>query len=185
MERFHNKGGVALIVDAHLDFRDDYLDNPHSHACVTRRIMEKWGEDSIFVIGARSGCREEYRAASSMGLRYATSRQVFAQSMHEIIDDWDSGYSIRERPMYLSIDIDGLDPAYAPGTGTPEPWGITSFDLLNLLEEVYGSVLAMDVMEVSPEVEKYVTPAIAGKVIRQIIGLKEMKLTQPQWLEKV
>jgi len=185
MERFHNKGGLVLIVDAHLDFRDEYLDNPHSHACVIRRIVERWGDDSVFVVGVRSGCREEYSAASSMELRYATSRQVLTHGIHDIIDDWDSGYSIRERPMYLSIDIDGLDPAYAPGTGTPEPWGLTSFDLLRLLEEVYGSVLAMDVMEVSPDIERYITPGLAGKIIRQLVGLKEMRLTQPQWLEKV
>jgi arginase family enzyme len=53
------------------------------------------------------------------------------------------------------------------------------------LEEVYGSVLAMDIMEVSPRVEEFITPALAGKLVRQLIGLKEMKLSHPQWLEKV
>ncbi|MGA1820478.1 MAG: agmatinase [Thermoplasmatota archaeon] len=185
MEQFHKKGGMAVILDAHLDFRDQYLDNPHSHACVTRRLFERWGEDAIFLIGVRSGCSEEVADADRMGLRFVTSRQVQTMSITEIIDDWDSGYSIRDRPIYLSIDIDSLDPAYAPGTGTPEPWGLTSWDVLRIMEELHRNVLAMDVMEVSPQVEKYSTPALAGKLMRQLIGLKEMVITDPTWLEKV
>ncbi|MGA1872278.1 MAG: agmatinase [Thermoplasmatota archaeon] len=185
MERFQKKGGMVIILDAHLDFRDDYLDNPHSHACVTRRLFDRWGEDSIFVIGVRSGCAKEVRDAEKLGLRYVTSRQVQTMNITDIIDDWDSGYSIRDRPIYLSVDIDGIDPAYAPGTGTPEPWGMTSWDVLRIMEELYHNILAMDVVEVSPEVERYATPALAGKLIRQMIGLKEMKIKNPTWLEKV
>lgn len=174
MDVFHKKGGIAIIVDAHLDFREEYMDNPHSHACVTRRLMEKWGDDSIFVIGIRSGSMEEVRDASRLGLRYVTSGQVRRQGITEIIDDWDSGFSIRERPIYLSIDIDGLDPSHAPGTGTPEPWGISSIDLLTIIEELYRNVLAMDVVEVTPEIEGHITPGLAGKIIRQMIGLKSL-----------
>ncbi|MBN1391146.1 MAG: agmatinase, partial [Candidatus Thermoplasmatota archaeon] len=185
MEMYQKKGGIAVILDAHLDFRNEYLDNPHSHACVTRRLVERWGADSIFLIGVRSGCAEEVDEAKRMGLRYVTSRQVQALNITDIIDDWDSGFSIRDRPIYLSIDIDGIDPAYAPGTGTPEPWGMTSWDVLRIMEELYQNVRAMDVMEISPEIERYATPALAGKLIRQMIGLKEMKLKDPTWLEKV
>jgi len=185
MEQFQKKGGMAVILDAHLDFRDEYLGNPHSHACVTRRLMDKWGDDSLFLIGVRSGCSEEVADAENMGLRYVTSRQVQTQTISDIIDDWDSGYSIRDRPIYLSIDIDALDPAYAPGTGTPEPWGITSWDVLRIMEELHRNILAIDVMEVSPQVEKFTTPALAGKLLRQMIGLKEMDISNPTWLEKV
>jgi agmatinase len=175
MDVFHKKGGIAVIIDAHLDFREDYIGNPHSHACVTRRLMEKWGNDSIFVIGIRSGSKEEVTDANRLGLRYVTSNQIRRQGITGIIDDWDSGYSIRERPIYLSIDIDGLDPSHAPGTGTPEPWGLTSIELLSIIEELYRSILALDVVEVSPEIEGHVTPGLAGKVIRQMIGLKAME----------
>jgi agmatinase len=175
MEVFHKKGGIAVIIDAHMDFREDYMDNPHSHACVTRRLMEKWGNDSIFVIGVRSGSKEEVKDAKRLGLRYVTSNQVRLQGVTGIIDDWDSGYSIRERPIYLSVDIDGLDPSHAPGTGTPEPWGLTSIELLSIIEELYRSVLVMDVVEVAPDIEGHVTPGLAGKVIRQMIGLKSME----------
>jgi agmatinase len=174
MDKYHKKGGIAIMIDAHLDFREEYMDNPHSHACVTRRLTEKWGSDSIFVIGVRSGSKEEVKDANGMELRYVTSNQVRRQGITQIIDDWDSGYSIRERPIYLSIDIDGLDPAYAPGTGTPEPWGITSIELLSIMKELFRSILAMDVVEVTPEIEGHVTPGLAGKIIRQMIGMKAM-----------
>jgi agmatinase len=185
METYHRRGGIAVIVDAHLDFRDEYLDNPHSHACVTRRLLEKWGNDSIFVIGARSGSKEEFEEAEKLGLRYVTSRQVNGHGITQILDDWDSGYSIRERPTYLSIDIDCLDPSYAPGTGTPEPWGISSVEVLRILEGLYKNTLAMDIMEVTPDIEAHITPGLAGKLIRQMIGLKEMKIDNPTWLEKL
>jgi arginase family enzyme len=68
-----------------------------------------------------------------------------------------------------------LDPSHAPGTGTPEPWGLTSIELLSIIEELYRSILALDVVEVSPEIEGHVTPGLAGKVIRQMIGLKAME----------
>jgi agmatinase len=185
MEKYHKQGGIAVILDAHLDFREEYLDNPHSHACVTRRLLERWSNENIFLIGIRSGCAKEVKDAEKLGLRYVTSRQVQALDITDIIDDWDSGYSIRDRPTYLSIDIDGIDPSFAPGTGTPEPWGMTSWDVLRIMEELYRNVQAMDVMEVSPDVEKYMTPALAGKLIRQMIGLKEMKIPNPTWIEKV
>jgi len=179
------KGGIVVIVDAHLDFRDRYLDNPNSHACVTRRLLEKWGPDSICLVGARSGCREEVEDARSLGLRYFRAQHVFSRGMLEVVDSWDTDLSLRDRPIYLSIDIDGIDPAYAPGTGTPEPWGITPWDVLRLMEELKDNIGAMDVMEVSPTMEEYVTPGLAGKLLRQMIGLKEMKDKNPTWIDKI
>lgn len=179
------KGGVVVVVDAHLDFREQYLDNPHSHACVSRRIFDKYGPDSIFILGARSGCREEYLQARDLGLHFFTSQHAYSRSIHEIIDAWDTAVSLRERPIYLSIDMDGIDPAYAPGTGTPEPWGLTTWDVLALLTELKSNIRAMDVMEVSPNMDEYVTPGLAGKLVRQMIGLKEMTDRHPTWLEKV
>lgn len=185
MELYHKKGGIAVILDAHLDFRDEYLDNPHSHACVTRRLLERWGPESIFLIGVRSGCFEEVEDAKRLGLRFVTSRQILSENITDVIDQWDSGFSMRDRPIYLSIDIDCIDPAYAPGTGTPEPWGMTTWDVLRIMEELYHNVIAMDVMEVSPDIERYITPSLAGKLIRQMIGLKEMRIKDPTWLEKI
>jgi agmatinase len=185
MQLNHSRGGIVVIVDAHLDFREEYLENPHSHACVTRRLFERWGRDSVVVIGVRSGSKSEIRDADRLGLRYVTSKQVRQEGIHWVVESWDGALSLRDRPVYLSIDIDGLDPSNAPGTGTPEPWGLTSLDLLHLIEELKRNTLAMDIVEVSPKVEKFITPGLAGKMIRQMIGLKEMVDRNPTWLEKV
>ncbi|MEA3558305.1 MAG: agmatinase [Candidatus Thermoplasmatota archaeon] len=185
MKKYARQGGLVVIVDAHLDFRNEYMGNPHSHACTSRRIADKWGTDSMCIIGARSACREEMKAAEDMGLRYVTARKVRSQGIIDIFDQWDTGFSIRDRPIYLSIDIDGMDPSFAPGTGTPEPWGISSFHVLSVLEGLYTNLRAMDVVEVSPDIESFITPGLAGKLIRQVIGLKEMKIKNPTWLEKI
>jgi len=185
MDVYGPKGGIAIVVDAHLDFRSQYMDNPHSHACFSRRVFEKWGKDSICIVGARSGCREEFIEARNLGLRYFTSQHVYSRGILEVIDAWDTALSLRERPIYLSIDIDGIDPSSAPGTGTPEPWGLTTWDVLRLMEELKGNIKAIDVMEVSPNIEKYITPGLAGKLLREMVGLKEMTARHPTWLEKV
>ena len=185
MDKYDDLGGVALILDAHLDFRDQYMDNPHSHACVTRRIFEKWGRDSVCVIGARSGSKEEVEEAKKEGLRYFTSDDVIREGIIEIMDNWDTDMALRERPIYLSLDMDAIDPSDAPGTGTPEPWGLTSLTVRRLIEDIYGNLKGMDVMEVSPDVERYITSGLAGKLLRRTIGLMEMEVEHPTWLERV
>jgi arginase/agmatinase len=185
MEHYHNKGGMVVIVDAHLDFREQYMGNPHSHACVTRRIFEKWGRESIAIIGVRSACREEANDADRAGLNFVTAEQTRREGIHNIISHWDGKLSLKDRPIYLSIDIDGLDPAYAPGTGTPEPWGLSSIDILHLIQELRKNIHALDIVEVSPSIEEFITPGLAGKIMRQTIGLREMVIKNPTWLEKI
>ncbi len=184
MEMFHRKGGLIVVLDAHLDFRQQYLDNPHSHASVTRRLFDIWGPKSICVIGARSGCREEVKEARSLGLRFVTSRQVLDQGIHEVIEAWDSSFSLKDRPLYLSIDMDAIDPSFAPGTGTPEPWGLSTSVIQHILGELYTNVRSFDLVEVSPDCEPFITPSLAGKMIRQFIGLKEKRRVSPDWLFK-
>ena len=185
MEQYSGKRGIVLVIDAHLDFRDQYLDNPLSHACFSRRVLEKWGKDSIAIIGVRSGCAEEFRDARDKGLNFFSSRFVHYRGILDALNSLNDAIAIKERPIYLSIDIDGIDPAYAPGTGTPEPWGLTTWDVLHLMQEIRTNVRAMDVMEVSPTVEEYITPGLASKMLRQMVGFKEMEEKGSTWLEKM
>lgn len=184
MEAYGKKGGMIVVLDAHLDFREQYLDNPHSHASITRRLFDRWGPSSVCVIGARSGCREEVMQAKELGLRYITSKQVQDTGIHEVLDSWDSAFSLRDRPLYLSIDMDAIDPAFAPGTGTPEPWGLSTSVVQHILGELYANVQSFDLVEVSPDCEPFITPGLAGKLIRQFIGLKEKRRISPDWLFK-
>ncbi|RMG58538.1 MAG: agmatinase, partial [Gammaproteobacteria bacterium] len=105
---------VVVQLDAHADQRQDYLGVKLSHACVMRRVGEVIGQEHIRQIGIRSGTREEYRLMRD----YATLTTFRPEDL-KALREW-----IGDRPLYLTVDLDVFDPAFFPGTGTPEPGGI-------------------------------------------------------------
>ena len=157
-----------IIIDAHLDFRDEYLGMKNSHACFCRRASEIIGTENILTVGVRSICKEEFDEAISSNLKFISS--------FEILDNEKSITDIKEfaahSPVYLSIDIDGIDPAYAPGTGTPEPFGLTSLFVKNLIDVLDTNIVAMDIMEVAPSGYDDITPFLAARLIREFISVK-------------
>ena len=158
---------LAIVqFDAHADLRTDYLGLEDSHATVMRRSGEVVGPDSIFQIGIRSGTREEFAFGRARSGAFVQNVLEGARSVAERLGD---------RPVYLTIDIDVVDPGFAPGTGTPEPGGCSSAELLEALVELAElNVIAMDVVEVNPMVDSGVTTSIlAAKVVREGILLFE------------
>jgi len=159
-----NKLDLCYVVfDAHLDLRDKFDDNPYSHACTTRRIFEL-GVDKIVIIGARSGTEEELIFAKENGI--------------EVYYSWDFDLSKIERSIgdsliYLSIDMDVFDPAFAPGVSTPEPFGLNPIVMLKFFEKFSKRILAMDVVEVIPDAEK-ITQTLAAKLIFEFISSKKI-----------
>jgi agmatinase len=154
---------VIVQVDAHLDMRADYEGEPFTHATWLHRVGDEFGFDIVHQVGLRSGDRGEWQFA----------REHAAWSTTSLSLPWHIRERIGERPVYLSIDIDVLDPAHAPGTGCPEPGGVTFRELASFL---YGladlQVVAMDVMEVSPQVDPAnITAAAAAKLIREAVLL--------------
>jgi len=154
---------VIVQVDAHLDMRGDYDGEPYSHATWLHRVGEQFGFDIIHQIGLRSGERAEWQFA----------RAHTAWSTTELSLPDEIRARIGARPVYLSIDIDVLDPAHAPGTGCPEPGGVTFRELASFLYELADlRVVALDVMEVSPQVDAAnITAAAAAKLIREAVLL--------------
>lgn len=150
-------GLEVLHFDAHTDLREDYLGERLSHASVMRRVAEEVGAGRLWQFGIRSGTREEFRFARHL---YADLDAVGA-----VLD------TLGDRPLYLSVDIDVADPAYAPGTGAPEPGGATSSDLLAAVRAVAARrLVAMDVMEVAPALDPSGRTAIlAAKLVREAI----------------
>jgi agmatinase len=149
---------VLVHVDAHLDLRDEYEGLRTSHATVIRRVADEIGLERIAQCGIRSGTREEFEVArrclwSGPGLQ-----------LDRAVRD-----RIRSRPVYLTIDIDVLDPAVAPGTGCPEPGGATFVELLALIHSLRElRVVAVDVTEVLPAADvNDVTSVAAAKIIRE------------------
>ncbi|MBV9542827.1 MAG: agmatinase [Chloroflexi bacterium] len=154
---------VIVQVDAHLDIRHDYEGELFSHATWLHRVGEEFGFGAIHQVGVRSGDRAEWR----------TSRDRTAWSSSELALPQSVRGAIGQNPVYVSIDIDVLDPAHAPGTGCPEPGGVTFRELAQFL---YGlddlRVVGLDVMEVSPGIDgANITAAAAAKLVREAVLL--------------
>lgn len=158
--RYHP--GLAVVhLDAHADLRTDYLGETHSHAAVMYHANRELGLE-LYQFGIRSATAEE--------LTFAKQHTHFYP--FHVLDPLRSALKeLRGRPVYISLDIDVVDPAFAPGTGTPEPGGITSAELLaavSVLSEL--QLVGMDLVEVSPVYDPAgITAMLAAKVVREVI----------------
>ena len=150
---------VIISLDAHLDLADELEGRKVAHGTWACRLGEELGGFGDFVLlGMRSGTRDEWRR----------SRACLWQSPNVALTP-ELRSTMAGRPIYLSVDIDVLDPSAAPGTGTPEPPGISSADLFRFLYSLEGlNVVALDVNEILPEVDPSGITAITGaKLIRE------------------
>lgn len=159
-----------VIIDAHSDFRRSYFGNEHNHACVTHRCLEILGPGRIFSVGTRSTSREEYDDPDYGKVKFYSSRDVDKQGMEKVADDINDKAKGR---IYFSIDMDGLDPAEAPGVGTPEPYGISARDLRLLLNRLSGRILGLDIVEMTPLYDNGNTAMLAAKIIQDFLGSRE------------
>lgn len=147
----------VVHVDAHADLRPDYLGQAESHATVMRRVADRVGPENIFQFGIRSGSREEWEFGKSQTRFHPFEvLQPLRRALPELAG----------RPIYVSIDIDVLDPAFAPGTGTPEPGGITSAELLAVVHALRGQqVVGCDIVEISPPYDQSERTAVMGALL--------------------
>jgi agmatinase len=154
---------VIIQADAHLDMRPDYDGQPLTHATWLHQAGTQFGFDIVHQVGLRSGERAEWQIA----------RGSTAWSSTELDLPADVRARISGRPVYVSIDIDVLDPAHAPGTGCPEPGGVTFRELAAFVYGLRGlNIVGLDVMEVSPDVDAAnITAAAAAKLVREAILL--------------
>lgn len=160
----------VLHFDSHPDLFDTYEGHRWSHACTERRALELPGLDPkhLVLVGLRSICQEEWDYLKGHPeIPYYTARQCYQQGIEAVAEE------VVERlqgvqAVYFTLDIDGLDPAHAPGTGTPEGGGLTTRDLLELVRVVFQRlpVRALDVVEVAPPLDQAdITSFAALKVI--------------------
>lgn len=147
-------GPLALVhFDAHLDTWDTYFDAPHTHGTPFRRAAEEGLLDSSALchVGIRGPLfgRADLQDDAQMGFNIVTAADVMRRGVDEVSDQLRD--RIGNRPLYVSVDIDVLDPAHAPGTGTPEAGGLTSRELLELLRALSGHhLVSADLVEVAP-----------------------------------
>lgn len=153
---------ALLHFDAHLDLRDDWMGERDNHATVVRRCVELLQPGSVYQFGVRSGAKEEYLYAATNTTLYPDDIVDGVTRVRAALDG---------RPVYVTVDIDVLDPAFAPGTGTPEPGGVSSNELLAALACLKGlNVVGMDLVEVAPAYDPTERTAyVAAKALREAI----------------
>ncbi|OGS47313.1 MAG: agmatinase [Euryarchaeota archaeon RBG_16_67_27] len=159
---------VGVIgIDAHLDFRDSYLDDRWSHACSARRIADHVGVEHVIYMGVRSYSREEREDLERLGLTYVSVFEIHERGIVATLQR--AMKQIDRDQIYLTIDIDGVDPAYAPGVGNPEPFGIAPIQIKRLLGILGPSLIGLDLNEVSPAWDHGQTALLAARLIREAI----------------
>jgi len=157
---------LAIIhMDAHTDLREHYEGEPLSHSTPIRKIAELIGPKNVYSFGIRSGMKEEFQWAKENGM-YIAKFEVL-EPLKEVLP------TLAGRPVYVTIDIDVLDPAHAPGTGTVDAGGITSKELLAAIHEIARSgvhVVGADLVEVAPVYDhSEQTANTASKLVREML----------------
>ncbi len=157
---------LAIIhMDAHTDLREEYEGEPLSHSTPIRKVAELIGPENVYSFGIRSGMKEEFEWAKENGMHI--SKFEVLEPLKDILP------KLAGRPVYVTIDIDVLDPAHAPGTGTVDAGGITSKELLAAIHEIAHSdihVVGADLVEVAPIYDhSEQTANTASKLIREMI----------------
>ena len=157
-----------IVFDAHYDLRDEYADIKLSHAAYLRRIIEKRGADNIVHVGARSFVKEELAFKTEHNVKTITDRDIRDGKGPKLVKDMMSTFD----NIYVSIDLDVLDPAFAPGVGNPEAIGITSrelFDMIYAMEDI--PIRCMDIVELCPPYDNGATASLAAKLMSEVIAM--------------
>jgi agmatinase len=160
----NDKELTAVIFDAHLDFKKNYLGNEYGHACVAWNIYQLGVP--LILVGIRSGSREEYQDALGSSAVY-TMGQVRRAGIERIVRRIMS--SVKTRAAYLSIDMDVLDPAYAPGVGNPEPYGMTPLELRTAIRMLSPRVIGFDMAEITPDYDMGMSALVGAKLVRDFL----------------
>ena len=161
-----------VVFDAHYDLRDEYADIKLSHAAYLRRILEKRGSENIIHVGARAYVKEELQFLKEHNIKTITDKQIRdgegPKLLNKATENFDS--------IYTSIDLDVLDPAFAPGIGNPEAVGITSRELYDMIISLKDrNIISADIVELNPSFDNGSTASLAAKMVSTIIAMNYVK----------
>jgi agmatinase len=150
-------------VDAHTDLREDYLGEALSHSTVMRKVVDHLGEGRLFQIGIRSGTEDEFKLARKWKSIVAND----ARSLKAMVK------RLKNLPVYITLDLDVMDPGLLPGVGTPEPGGLTFQGLLSIFKTLQPlRVIGFDLVELTPDYDPTGISSVTASVV-----LREMILT--------
>jgi agmatinase len=168
-----DKNTALVSFDAHLDLRNEYLGLTTSHTTFIRRIKELVNPSKILEIGTRAVCKEELDYAKKSGIKFITAQQIRENGIAKTVETID-GFLADCEKIYLTIDLDVLDPAFAPAVQNPEPEGLDTSTLLDLLSEVCDQrIVGFDLVEVAPHYDRGVTAIQAAKTIFETLCFLE------------
>lgn len=156
----------VLQIDAHADLRDAYQGNRLSHASVMRRVVEMCPAAQV---GIRSLSAEEAAAMPSLATRVYWAKDI----AHQPVESWGpSVVADLSKHVYLTVDLDGFDPAFVPATGTPEPGGLDWRQVTGLVRAVAASraIVAVDVVELLPQSGDHASDFLAAKLVYKILA---------------
>ena len=150
-----------LQIDAHMDLREDYLGEPLCHSTVMRKVVDHLGEGRLFQIGIRSGTEEEFKLARKMKSIVSLEPGSLSSMTKRL----------RNQPVYITFDLDVIDPSLIPGVGTPEPGGLTFQEFILLLKKLQTlHVVGFDIVELTPDYDPtQVSSVTASVILREMI----------------
>lgn len=150
-----------IHIDAHTDLREDYLGETLSHSTVMKKVLEHLGRERLLQIGIRSGTEEEFALAGKM----KSLVKVDDFSLKSLVK------RLKNRPVYISLDLDVLDPGLFPGVGTPEPGGLTFQEILSMIKILKPlHVIGFDLVELTPDYDPtQISSVTASVILREMI----------------
>ncbi len=152
----------VIQFDAHTDLREEFLGTKYSHASVMKRVCDLIGGENVYQLGIRSGTKEEYEFAKENTNFYPNNLKDLKKVISEV----------KGCPVYITIDQDVLEPAFFPGTGTPEPGGVTVpelFDAVYSFQDI-ENIVGFDLVELNPLVDKSgISSAVTIKLLREML----------------
>jgi arginase len=156
----HHPQLTVVHIDAHPDMYDDFEGNPLSHASPFARALEDGCMQRLVQLGIRTATTHSYEQADRFGVQMIGARQL---------DQFDA--STLDGPIYLTVDLDGLDPAVAPGVSHHEPGGITVRELLDVIDALPGPIVGADIVELNPSRDLVdMTAMVGAKLLKEIAG---------------
>jgi agmatinase len=152
---------TILHFDAHPDIYHDFEGNPRSHASPFARIMEEKLADRLIQVGIRTATAHLREQIAKFGVEVIEARHF----RDDVRIEWTT-------PVYISLDMDGLDPAYAPGVSHREPGGLTTRQVLSVIQSIDQPIVAADVVEYNPRCDiDFMTAPVAAKLVKEIAGM--------------
>ncbi len=172
---FSDKKIGIIYLDSHPDLYNDYKGNPYSHACVLRRILDESpiNPDNIFQLGIRAATPDQLEFIENSGISMISTDVILRKGIKYVVNEVNENFKDSVDLVYLSIDLDVLDPAFVPGVGNPEPGGLSTAQLIQIIKNINTlPIFSFDIVELNPTYDStQISAFTAAKIIKETLGI--------------